>query len=151
MDASTLCARESSAPRVLTSPRQANAAIQSRDMSGRAVGFLLALWFCAGVAFGGCSGGSDDSSPSASPSPETHTITGTFTVQGKSCYAVSDSGYSDIPGTQLRVKDEGGTVIAYGNVEASGKSPSDIYGCVYDLKIPSVPNAKIYTITSGRR
>jgi hypothetical protein len=90
--------------------------------------------------------------------PPTHSITGSLALHGSagSEFAVSGAtcaglgGYDDVTqGATVTVKDQAGTIIATGHLDAGGFNASS--GCVFGFKIDPVPDATFYTIEVSHR
>jgi hypothetical protein len=137
------------------------------------VGALAAL----AIVIGACSNPKSETAPTTAA--ETHTITGTFKLQGS---ALADTeaadpntpnenfttdkdlglsgngcqgtnGHDDVAaGLQVNVANESGTTIATGSLE-QGEVVKDQFwnNCVFPFTVSNVPTAKFYRIEAGRR
>jgi hypothetical protein len=105
-----------------------------------AIIFALAL-----VAVAACSGGSS----TASPTPETHTVTGVFTIRAMTCDQVPGSVYGNLPGLTMTIKDGQGAVLGTGKLSSQGLTTANPTSCELRYSIPNVPRAESYTVDSG--
>jgi hypothetical protein len=70
-----------------------------------------------------------------------------FQGLGAGAGCTGDDGYDDIgAGTELRIKDEAGTLIATGRLDAG--SFDGLY-CVFPFTVGNVPQATYYEISAG--
>lgn len=103
---------------------------------------ILALVFLVMAA---CSGGSS----TASPTPETHTITGVYTVANTICPNLVGSVLSYLPGLTITVKDGQGAVLGTGKLSTEGVTKANPAACDLRYTIPNIPTAASYTVDSG--
>lgn len=84
----------------------------------------------------------------------THTVTGELSLDDSSYQGVAagsgcsgQNGYDDIEeGTEVKIKDEAGRLIATGHLEAG---TFDGLYCVFPFAVSSVPHAKYYDLSTG--
>ncbi|MEX2253839.1 MAG: zinc ribbon domain-containing protein [Acidimicrobiia bacterium] len=104
-------------------------------------GALIAIVLIAVFVLGG--GGGD----------EGQRVSGTFTLFDQDTAdldCIGTGGYNDIgPGTEVRVSDEGGTVLATGAL-GSGKDLEGL-GCIYRFSLKTVPDANFYEFEVAHR
>jgi hypothetical protein len=98
--------------------------------------------------------------PTPAPTPQTHHLTGTFTLnqhdpvvryQGNQCNGTG--GYDDIkPGLPVTVKDGAGAIIGLGALVSSQAAPvyTDDRQCVYSFEV-TVPDVPFYSVEVGHR
>jgi hypothetical protein len=114
------------------------------DLRGRLMRLpmIFALSLAAAAA---CSGGSS----TASPAPETHTISGVYTIANTICPDLPGSALSYLPGLTITVKDGKGAVLGTGKLSTEGVTTANPAACDLRYTIPNVPKAASYTIDSG--
>ena len=76
-------------------------------------------------------------------------VNGDVTTEGKRC--TGGDGYEDIrSGTEIRVSDEDGNIIAVGSLKGDGTVGSD-GRCAWAWAIPKVPDQSVYGFEVARR
>lgn len=92
------------------------------------------------------------SSPTASPTPEVQELTGQLTLHDPDTVAagcVGQGGYDDITeGADVVVKDQNGTVVATGSLQAGTAQGGD---CVYPFRVAGVPKEAFYVVEVSHR
>lgn len=97
-----------------------------------AIIFALAL-----IAVTACSGG-DDSTPT--PTPETHTISGIFTIKSMNCTQMLSSAYSNLPGSAMTIRDSQGAVLSRGYLSKVGIDKDSPVTCELSFSFSNVPS-----------
>jgi hypothetical protein len=106
-------------------------------------------------------GGNGDEGAEASPSPS-HDLGGVFTISGDSdsvlqreSQCTGTGGYDDIRnGTQVRVSDEDGELLAVGSLGeglVSQDSTPIFTKCHFPISVSDVPEARFYSIEVSHR
>ncbi len=103
--------------------------------------FALAL-----IAVTACSGG-DDSTPT--PTPETHTVSGIFTIKSISCTQMLSSVYSNYPGSAMTIRDSQGVVLSTGYLSRVGVDKDSPIACELSFSFSNVPRLDSYTVSNG--
>lgn len=99
------------------------------------------------------------SAPVVPPASTGHRVAGSVTIKGSSILVVGTAcsgggGYADMDrGTTVTVKDQAGTIIATGLLDAGVYDNSNAMWklCRFGFAVPAVPDAPFYSLEVGHR